>query len=1216
MDANHPLAQRGSPFRQPGATNVVLRVSALAVLLCAVSVTAAVKAAKKPVVNEYHGVKVTDDYQWLENAADPAVRRWSDAQNKQARAFLDKLPTRPSVEYRLGQLLNDPSTNYYALTTRRGRLFLLKFQPPAQQPVLITLSSVTNLASEQVILDLNQLDPKGGTTIDWFVPSPDGRLVAVSLSENGSESGTLYLYDTATGQRQADVVPRVHGPTAGGSAAWNGDGTGIFYTRYPRAGERAEADLSFYQQVYFHKLGAPTEQDTYEVGKQFPRIAEIELEASPDGRRVLASVANGDGGEHAHYLREPSGQWRQVTRFTDQIARVEFGRDPLYIEAGKDDALYLLSHDNAPKGKILRLPFSSRDLSQATVVVAQGTNVIKDFRPSASGLALVFMDGGPSEFAFLDYFDNTLRGPRDRDNVAVQEIVVGQGDEVLYRTVTHTQPYTWWRFNPSRDRERAVATPLVGDSPADFGDIEVVREMVPSKDGTKVPLSVLRKKGMRFNGENPTILSGYGGYNISMEPRFDPSTRVWFDQGGVLAIANLRGGGEFGEDWHLAGNLTNKQNVFDDFAACAEFLIRSNYTKPSKLAIRGGSNGGLLMGALLTQRPDLAQTVVSHVGLYDMLRVELDPNGAFNVTEFGSVRDPAQFRALHAYSPFHRVKDGGDYPAVLMLTGEHDGRANPAHSRKMTARLQAATASKRPVLLRTSAGTGHGIGTALSERIQELTDVYAFLFDRLGVDYSLVDRGPLVGAVTPASARVKAKLAREGLEARLVVSKSPLLTRRSYVGRAVSGTNHYNIVDFPLSKLEPDTKYYYAVEIDGRLERAKRGSFRTLPGPGPASFQFGFASCARTGSASESFDRIRENDPLFFLHMGDFQYLDIRTNSRALFRAAYDSVLASPSQSELYRNVPLAYVWDDHDFGGNNANRRSDTQEAARLTYEEFMPHYPLVFDRSGPIAQTFSVGRVKFILTDLRSDRDSVTNKDDEHKTILGDKQKEWFKRELLEANGKYPLIVWMSSVPWIGRDGTNVYRNVRTNEFGYIHHAMLAGRTNAESRRGFGRNPGGRTNETSGASTNSARAGRGRTAPPPRTDQDHWSVFSTERREIADFIKSNHIQGLCILHGDSHMIAADDGSNADYATGGGAPIPVMCGGPLDQDPSLKGGPYSQGVYKMSKGESGFGWMRVDDRGDRIDVTYSGRNHRNEEKISLKFTVPALPTTTAARTR
>jgi len=1213
MDANHHPAQRGPLFRRSRTALLSsLSLSLLALYCCTAPSWAAVRSPKRPVVDEYHGVKVTDAYQWLENGADPEVRRWGQAQNKQARGHLDKLQTRPWVEHRLGELLNDPSTNYYSLTWRRGRLFLLKFQPPAQQPVLISLSSVTNLASERVILDPNVIDAKGTTAIDWYAPSPDGRLVAVSLSENGSESGTLYIYDTATGRRQPDVIPRAHGPTAGGSAAWNADGTGIYYTRYPRKGERAEADLAFYQQVYFHKLGTPTEQDTYEVGREFPRIAEIELASSPDGRRVLASVANGDGGEHAHWLRGPSGEWRQITRFEDHIVQAEFGRDPLYIEAGKDDALYLLSLKGTPKGQILRLPLMKPELANAQVILPEGTNVIESFKPTASGLALALMNGGPSDFAYIDYFDKTIRTARDTTISAIQEMIVTQGDEVLYRDVTFTTPYAWWRYNPARDRERSEATPLAGKSPAEFGDVEVVREMAPSKDGTKIPLNIIRKKGTRLNGDNPTILYGYGGYSISMKPNFNAARRVWLDQGGVYVVANLRGGGEYGEDWHRAGNLTRKQNVFDDFAACAEFLIRSNYTKPSRLAIEGGSNGGLLMGAALTQRPELYRAAVAHVGVFDMLRVERDPNGAFNVTEFGTVKQPDQFRALHAYSPFHNVRDGVNYPAVLMLTGEHDGRVNPAHSRKMTARLQAATASKQPVLLRTSSSSGHGIGTALGERIQQLADVYSFLFEQLGVDYSLMDRGPLVGGVTPDSGEIKAKLARDGLSARLVLSKSPSLTRRIHTGRAVSRTNNYNIVEFPLNGLEPDTKYHYALEIDGRLERAKAGSFRTLPKPGPASFKFAFASCARTGSTSDVFDRIRENEPLFFLHMGDFQYLDIRTNSRARFRAAYDSVLASPQQAEMYRNVPLVYVWDDHDFGGNNSNRRSPTHEAARLTYEEFLPHHPLVFGQDGPISQSFSVGRVKFIMTDLRSDRDSVTNKDDANKTLMGDKQKAWFKKELLEANGKFPLIVWMSSVPWIGQDGTNVYRNVRTNEFGYIHHTNLVGRTNKESRRGLAS----RTNETSVSSTNLARAGRGRTNAPPRTDQDHWSVFSTERREIADFIKANGIRGVCLIHGDSHMLAADDGSNTDYATGGGAPIPVMCGGPLDQDPSLKGGPYSQGVYKVSKGESGFGLMMVDDRGDRIDVTYSGRNNRNDEKISLKFSVPATPSQTTFKTR
>jgi len=377
----------------------------------------------------------------------------------------------------------------------------------------------------------------------------------------------------------------------------------------------------------------------------------------------------------------------------------------------------------------------------------------------------------------------------------------------------------------------------------------------------------------------------------------------------------------------------------------------------------------------------------------------------------------------------------------------------------------------------------------------------------------------------------------------------------------------------------------------GQLDRTKRGELRTFPPAGPASFTLAFASCARTGSASDVFDRIRELRPLFYMNMGDFHYLDIRTNSRPRFRAAYDSVLASPQQSELYRQVPFVYMWDDHDFGGNNSDRRM-FNDAPRATYEEFVPHYPLVFGHGGPISQSFSVGRVKFILTDLRSARDAVTNRDDGAKSMMGAQQKEWFKRQLLEANGRYPLICWVSTVPWIGLPGTNVYRTVRTNEFGFIHHTNLIGRTN---------------NEPFGTRTNAAQGFRRRGRSEPRPDEDHWSVFATERREIADFIKSNHISGVCILHGDSHMLAADDGSNSDYATGGGAPIPVMCAAPLDQEPSLKGGPYSQGVYRVRQGESGFGLLTVDDWGDRVYVYYSGRNNRNKEKVSLSFSVPAL---------
>jgi len=1191
-------------------------------LLLTVLAAGAAQTPRKTVVNEYQGVRIKDDYQWLENATDPKVSKWTADQNRTAREYLDKLPTRASLTYEFGKLFSAVSADYSGIVVRSNRIFAMKFKPPAQQAILVRMHSLQETNTEKVVLDPNTLDPQGGTGIDFFEPSIDGRMVAVSLSEKGSEAGTVYVYEVSPGRKLPDVVPRVQLPTAGGSVAWNADGTGFYYTRYPAPGERPEKDLRFYQQVYFHQLGTPTEKDRYEIGHEFPRIAETDLKTSLDGRYLLATVSNGDGGDYAHYLRTPSGQWRQITRYEDQIKQVEFGRDPLYIEWPKDDSLYLLSRKDAPRGKILKISLNNPDLASATEVIKQRPKVISGFVPAASGLYLHFLDGGPSELRCHDLYaegepDPSLDDPepegerggeRNRDRgggrrdgsrdgqkptakewkisltglSSIEQMVCSRGDELLFRTSTYTAPYTWQSYDPNKNRERASSTQVKGVSPADFQDVEAVRRFVISKDGTKIPLNIIRRKGARTAGDTPTILYGYGGYGISMTPHFSFTRRVWLDQGGMYAIANLRGGGEYGEEWHKAGNLTRKQNVFDDFIACAEFLVRSNYTRPDRLAIEGGSNGGLLMGAALTQRSDLFRAVVSHVGIYDMLRVELDPNGEFNTTEFGTVKIPEQFRALYAYSPYHHVADKAKYPAVLLLTGEHDGRVNPAHSRKMTARIQAANASKNPVLLRTSGSSGHGIGTALNERVAQLVDVYSFLFQQLGFDYSLVARGPWAGAVTPNSAVVKARLAREGLAARLALSPNPLLTSAKFNPPLRTSSNNYYLATFPLDGLKPDTTYHYALEVDGKLDRTKRGQFRTFPA-GPASFSFAYASCAQTASTSDIFDTIRDNKPLFYMNIGDFHYQNLTNADVMKFRAAYDLVLTSPEQSDLYRSTPFFYVYDDHDYGGNNSSRKATSHNAARSAYAEYVPHYPLAgAPGADPIYQTFSVGRVKFIVTDLRSERDDPKKNEDADKTMMGEKQKQWFKQELLSANGKYPLIFWVSSVPWLGVRGSNYYK-VPTNYYGFVHHTNFPGTV----------------------STN--RPGRSRGAQPG-ADEDHWSAFATERREICDFVVSNHIEGLAILHGDAHMLGADDGSNSDFSTHGGFRVPVMCGAPLDQTSSIKGGPYSQGVYKVKRNEGGFGFVTVNDLGDHIDVRYSGRNNRNEEKISLQFSVRAGP--------
>ncbi|MEY2536383.1 MAG: prolyl oligopeptidase [Verrucomicrobiota bacterium] len=677
---------------------------------------------KKPVTDDYQGIKVEDNYQWLESDTDPEVKAWSDAQNQKTRAYLDKLPDRPAIEKQLADWYAKTSPSYSGLVSRPGILFTMKFQPPKQQQMLVTLASASDLKSEKMVLDPNALDAKGTTTIDWFVPSHDGKYVAISISQGGSEDGTLHIYETATGKALSDSIAHVQYPTAGGSAAWNADGTGIFYTRFPRQGERPDADLNFYQQIYFHKIGTPDTDDTYSLGKDFPRIAEIKLEGSRDGKYVVATVANGDGGDFAHYLLGPDGNWKQLTQFSDQVKAVRFGRD---------NALYLLSRADAPRGKILRVSLDNPELASATMIVPPGDAVIQFLEPTGNALYVGDLLGGPAQIRRfgLDGKGETLI-PIPKIS-AISEMESLEDNTLLFRDVSYTEPAAWYKL--AAGKTEPVKTALVNTSPVSFADIEVTREFAPSKDGTKIPLNVIRRKGTKLDGNNPTLLYGYGGYSISMQPNFDFTRRVWFDRGGVYVVANIRGGGEFGEEWHKAGNLIKKQNVFDDFAAAAEYLTKQKWTRPEKLSILGGSNGGLLMGAMITQHPELFRAVVSAVGIYDMLRVELAPNGAFNVTEFGTVKDPEQFKALYAYSPYHHLVDGTKYPSILMMTGANDGRVAPYHSRKMIARLDEANKSTNPILLRTTSSAGHGIGTALSERIKQQADQYSFLFAQLGM---------------------------------------------------------------------------------------------------------------------------------------------------------------------------------------------------------------------------------------------------------------------------------------------------------------------------------------------------------------------------------------------------------------------------------------------------------------------------------------------------
>lgn len=693
---------------------------------------------KHPVNDEYHGIMVTDDYRWLENWTDPAVKQWSAAENARTREYFDHLTTRSAIKDHLKQLVEESSASYFELQFRAGKLFAMKNEPPKQQPVLVVMRSADDPSSAKVIFDPTTASSKRSLAIDFFVPSFGGKYVAAAMSENGSEDAAAHVFEVATGKELSDVVPRVNFATAGGSIAWKADSSGFYYTRYPQGNERPAEDANFYQQVYFHKLGTDPKQDTYVIGKEFPRIAEIQLHMSDDGRWLLASVGNGDGGQFAHYVMDLDGHWTQITHFDDGVVGAKFGAS----DRGGDGALYLLSRKDAPRGQILRVSLSQPDLAQAKAIVPQSSGgsdetsraSIEDFVPTPGRLYVVDIIGGPSRVRVFDNKGQALPAPNFPPVAAIGGGMLAGGGDALFNVSTYFEPAAWYRVDGANGQ--VVRTGLFQTSTVRFDDAEAVRAFAKSKDGTEVPLTVIHRKGTKLDGANPTLLTAYGGYGISITPHFlGPTYRAFLDAGGVVAEANLRGGAEYGEEWHLEGNLTHKQNVFDDFIACAQYLVDQKYTSPQHLAIMGGSNGGLLMGAALTQRPDLFRAVVSRVGIYDMLRVELDPNGQFNITEYGTVKDPEQFKALYAYSPYHHVQDGTAYPAVLMATGENDHRVNPMQSRKMIARLQAADSSGHPILLRTSSTAGHGIGSSLDERIEQQADALSFLFDQLGVQY-------------------------------------------------------------------------------------------------------------------------------------------------------------------------------------------------------------------------------------------------------------------------------------------------------------------------------------------------------------------------------------------------------------------------------------------------------------------------------------------------
>jgi prolyl oligopeptidase len=511
-------------------------VARLAVMSAALAVAGAAHAADSSappttltqVTDTYHGVQVSDPYRWLEDSADPKVHDWSVAEDKRTRQYLDALPQRERIYRQLLAQISATSSSYHALYAAGGQVFALYEEPPKQQPMLAVLTNAADPALARIIVDPNAMNPEGTTAIDWFVPSPDGKRVAVSLSDNGSEVGTLHVFDVNTRQEVEQPIARVQYPTGGGSVAWRADSKGFWYTRYP-GGERPADEQRFFQQVYYHPIGGDSARDAYVLGKGQPKVAEIALSNRFNPNLVVASVANGDGGEFAHYLIDASGV-HQVTRFEDQVVAAT---------AGADGALYMVSRKGAPRGRLLKLNPGVVDLAKAAVLVPESDAVMVSGGQAGDPIAVtpraIYLNelvGGPSRVAVYDHAGKPHGVLPIPDVAAVDEVEPLSDGTVLYSIETYLRPRYFARYD-----EKAAQTSdskLTQTSPVSFADTEVLREFASSKDGTAVPLNIIRRKGTRLTGTNPVLLYGYGGYDISETPYFlGADTRLWLDGGGV-----------------------------------------------------------------------------------------------------------------------------------------------------------------------------------------------------------------------------------------------------------------------------------------------------------------------------------------------------------------------------------------------------------------------------------------------------------------------------------------------------------------------------------------------------------------------------------------------------------------------------------------------------------------------------------------------------------
>jgi prolyl oligopeptidase len=677
------------------------------------------KARMADVTDDYHGTRVADPYRWLEDPDSPETRAWVEAENKVTFAFLDAIPARAWLRKRLTRLWD--YEKFGVPSKEGGRYFFSRNSGLQNQDVIYTTASLD--AEPRVLLDPNTLSPDGTVALSGMEPSDDGTLLAYGLASAGSDWQEWKVRDVATGNDRDDHLRWIKFS----SAAWTKDGKGFYYGRFPEPGPGEDLKgANYHQKLYYHRLGTPQADDRLVYERPDHKEWQFHGKITDDGRYLVITVSKGTDDKYRILYQDITRDGARPVELIDNF-------DHEYSFVDNDGPVFWFKTDrDAPRGRVIAIDTRDPDPKGWKEIIPQAEETLGHVDVVGDRFLASYLKDARTRVKVFDLDGRFVRDVEFPGLGTASGFSGKRADkETFYSFTTSTAPSTVYRYDVATGESAVFRRPKVDFDPDRY---ETRQVFYTSKDGTKVPMFLSHKKGLVLDGKNPTYLFGYGGFNIPMTPSFSPSSLVWMELGGVFAVPNLRGGGEYGEDWHKAGTKLRKQNVFDDFVAAAEWLIDHKYTSTPRLSIGGGSNGGLLVGACMTQRPDLFGAAVPAVGVLDMLRFHKFTIGWAWVDDYGSADDPGQFRSLYNYSPLHNLKPGTRYAATLITTADHDDRVVPAHSFKFAAALQAAQGGDAPVLIRIETRAGHGAGKPTAKLIEEAADKWAFLVKVLNVD--------------------------------------------------------------------------------------------------------------------------------------------------------------------------------------------------------------------------------------------------------------------------------------------------------------------------------------------------------------------------------------------------------------------------------------------------------------------------------------------------